>query len=183
MKCAVKILIVAFLFTVALSSDCAAKIISDSSGRYSFETSDAWKFINAGTSSTDNIELLSIRLDKDTGILFNQLKTNVNYKNISEMSAEDKNKLKDALVQYNLEEFSEYSFTVDKAEVLEDGIFLGFSSNQNGERYALGELYFIKDYRMYFLFITGTSQTIVESVNTAFTLKIDGVKFTDWLKN
>ena len=109
MKCAVKILIVAFLFTVALSSDCAAKIISDSSGRYSFETSDAWKFINAGTSSTDNIELLSIRLDKDTGILFNQLKTNVNYKNISEMSAEDKNKLKDALVQYNLEEFSEYS--------------------------------------------------------------------------
>jgi len=184
-KVFLKIFIVALIFSSLSIQVCTAKTIRDTSGRFSFETSDTWQLHKLGADSSSNIELISIKLDDNTFVMFNQAKVQVPYEKFSLMNTSDKTALKNALVEYHVNDSKKkgYNLTVNKEEIYNDGIFLGFILENKGTKYALAEMYFVKNYKMYSLYISGTEHTIKESSNTALTLKIDGVKFSDWFKS
>lgn len=66
-----KIMIILSIFIMGMSAHCSAKLIYDTTGRISFETSDEWYFApGEGDMMTNHLH--SIVLDKDTAIILKQ---------------------------------------------------------------------------------------------------------------
>ena len=173
---------VAFAIIFLPISTCHAKIISDVSGRITFETSNNWY----PTSVEENeifSDLHSIALDKDTGVIFLQCKYLSNYKSMMEISETEKSVIRDKMLQYLISTFKNknYSVRINKTEIFDDMIGIGFSLTRNGLKYKTVCFYFIKDYTIYCLSYLGTDYTISEAAKVTETLKIDGIPFVRWI--
>ncbi len=177
-----KILVLLSILFVGITSHCSAKLIYDSTGRISFETSNDWYVISMGEDPV-TLELLSIALDKDTSITFKKSKYKMGYKSLRALTQSDRSILRDALLQFYINLFKRkgYTVTVNKTECLDDSIKMGFSIRKNNDVYRAVGMYFVKEYVCYSLFATTTDENRSEITQVINTLKIDDIPFVQWV--
>ena len=177
-----------FIFCIILimSSplDCSAKLIYDNTGRITFETSDDWFYVSVGE-DVATMKLHSVALDKDTFVTFKQSKFLFDYKSMQNIDESYKSVIRDKLIQstINFLKSKGYTAIVNKADILKDGIAMGFTVKKDSIEYPMIEIYTIKDYVVYSLSVCGTRYSAFRAVEVAKTLKIDGVPFTQWIIN
>ena len=173
------IAIAIIFFQMSVSS---AKIISDSTGRITFETSNNWYPISVGGDAF-TIELQSIALDKDTFVSFKQSKDYMNYKSLYVLSDTQKSIIRDNIIQFHLNGFKNQNYyaIVNKAGIYDNAIIVGFTLRKNGIEYKMVTYYSIKNYVAYTVSLGATNYTAYEAMNVAKSLKIDGILFTKWV--
>ena len=164
------------------SANCSAKIISDSSGRITFETSNNWYPDSVGGDEF-TIEVLSIVLDKDTFVTFKKSKNYLSYKSLYVLSDTQKSMIRDNIIQFHLNSLKNknYNVYVNKAGIYDNAIIVGFTLQQNGIEYKMVTYYSIKNYICYTVSLGATNYTVIEALNVMKSLKIDGILFTNWV--
>ena len=174
-------LFVAIIFFMNFSL-CSAKLIYDTSGRISFETSNYWYPVSMGEDAVI-MELHSVALDKDTAVTFKQSKFISKYKSMRSISYSEKSILRDNTVQFHINLFKSqnYSVVVNKTDVFNDFIITGFTLYKNGFEYKAVMMFTMKDYIFYSINVLATSSTAYEAMNVANSLKIDGIQFKNWI--
>ena len=170
------------ILLIGITSHCSAKLIYDSTGRISFETSNKWHIISLGEDPV-TLELVSIALDKDTCITFKQSKYEMGYKSMRSLSQTDKSILRDMLLQFHIDLFKSkgYAVIVNKTEYLDDSILMGFSLRKDFSVYRAVGMYFVKDYICYSIFATTTDANRPEIMRVISTLKIDSIPIKQWI--
>ena len=184
MKNGVKKIICIVLFIFCIPGNSFAKIISDDSGSITFETSNQWRLTSYGEDPL-TYELISITLDKNTGIKVSQSKYYSKYKNLMQASEAEKSALRDSMIRYYLNYFKSkgYNCTVDKAEYFDDSIMLRLIVKNNNLTGIILTSAYIKDYCMYSISAFCVDETIKETAKVLDTLKVDGVDFEKWIVN
>lgn len=176
-------IVIGVLILNVQTSVCSAKLIYDNSGRITFETSNDWYYVSMGEDFA-TLELHSIALDKDTAVTFKQSKFTMPYKSMRTMPASEKSVIRDRLIQYNLNLFKAagYSTVLNKADIFDDAIIMGFTLKKNGSVYKAVTMYGMKDYVVYSIALLATDNTAYEAMTVAKTLKIDGIPFNVWIQ-
>ncbi len=177
-----KIMIILSIFIMGMSSHCSAKLIYDTTGRISFETSDHW-FYAPGEGDLMTYHLHSIALNKDTAIILKQSKYPLKYESMENIPTTEKSILRDSILKYHISALQEkgYVVTINKTDCLNDSIIVGLTVRKNDIIGRFVIAYYIKDYAAVSLCFMGTDETIREVVNTVATLKIDGIPFSEWI--
>ena len=177
------LLILAIIFAGNFfASNVQAKIINDSTGRITFETSNYWYPTSFGGDEF-TLELLSITLDKDTFVTFKQSKGCMNYKSLYVLSDTQKSMIRDNIIQFHLNGLKNknYYASVNKAGIYDNAIIVGFTLEKNGIEYKMLTYYSVKNHIAYTVSLGATTNTAFEAVNVAKSLKIDGILFTHWV--
>ena len=177
----IKLFILALVLSLIVCVPGMAKTIRSNDGRISFTTSDYWSAVSYGDDAVYT-ELLSIKLNKDTGIMVKKEKTKLGFRSYRDCSYGIKSALLEGISKVRCQQLKSqgYDSKVFKMNVLENALTFVIHSFRGGGKYIIFETEVAKDNFNYSIMMLASDINAYEASAVLSTLTIDGMPFSKW---
>lgn len=175
-----------FLIFVLLLTVCIpgmAKTIRSADGRVTFTTSDNWQITSLGPDVVFT-EMLTVALDKDTGISLYRGKNKFGYRSFNDCSYSFKSSYRDSAISSLCESLktSGYDVKVTKADIFDNVISVVVHTFKNGQRGYVFHIYTVKDFVCYRIMLVANDYTAKDASMVLQSLTVDGIPYSKWLE-